>query len=140
MAALRRSTISETMLPVRRRRFLPSWRLARRSWFRLQRFKINLNQDHREVFVRSAALMRSAARHDHEIALLNFESLAVDDAWAAPFAGISFFWRIELAAQHERCPSVEHVVHIIGSIMQLSGGASLVLFVLHGDPQLHARA
>src|SRR5215831_64510 len=67
----------------------------------LERLGVNLDQDHREVFVFCAALMRRAARNDYEIALLDFESLAIDDARTAPLAGIDLFWSVELSAQNQ---------------------------------------
>ena len=48
----------------------------------LERFGVNLDQDHREVLVRGAALMRSAAGHNDEIAFLDFKGFAIDDARA----------------------------------------------------------
>src|SRR5262252_3155151 len=57
----------------------------------LQRLGIDLYQDHGEVFVFGAALMRRAARHHNKIALLNFKSLAVDNLRTTPFARVSLF-------------------------------------------------
>src|ERR1700730_19419378 len=75
-----------------------------------QWLSIDLDQNHGEVFVRSAALMRSAPWHDYDITFLDFDGLAVDDARAAPLTGIGFFRRIEFSAQHERGRSIQHVV------------------------------
>src|SRR5439155_22171168 len=66
----------------------------------LERFGVDLDQNHGEVLVRGAALMRGAARHDDQIAFLDFKSFAIDDTRTAPLAGISFFWRIELATEY----------------------------------------
>ena len=52
----------------------------------LERFGVNLNQDHSEIFIRGAALMRSTARHDDEISFLDFNGLAIDDPRTAPLA------------------------------------------------------
>ena len=83
--------------------------------------------------------MRGAARHDDQIAFLDFNGLAIDDARTAPLAGIGFLWRIKLATEYQRGRSIQHVVNIIGSIVQFRCSSSLVLFVLHRDAQLHAR-
>src|SRR5262245_24367027 len=67
----------------------------------LQRLRINFDEDHHEVFVVRAALVRSAARNDDEIALFDFECLAIDDARATPLAGVGLFWILQLSAKHE---------------------------------------
>src|SRR5438105_9226301 len=106
----------------------------------LERFGVNLDQDHREVLVRGAALMRSAARYDDQISFLNLDGLAVDDTRTAPLAGISLFWRLELATEHQRRGYIQHVVNIVRSVVQFRRSSGLVLFMLHRDAQLHAGA
>src|SRR2546430_13817349 len=97
----------------------------------LERFGVDLDQDHREVLIRGAALMRSTAGHNDQIAFLDFNGLAIDDTRTAPLAGISLFWRIQPATEYQRRGSIQHVVNIIRSIVQFRRGSGLVLFVLH---------
>ena len=57
----------------------------------LERFGVNLNQDHSEIFIRGAAPMRSTARHDDEISFLDFNGLAIDDPRTAPLARVVIY-------------------------------------------------
>src|SRR6185503_9109221 len=120
------------------RRVLSSWFL--RGWFWLQRFLIDLNQNHHEILVRGAALVRSPARDDHEIALLDLESLAVDNPRAAPLARVSLLRILKLSAQNESGGTFQHIVDIVRRIVQFRQGAGPVFLVLNRHAQLHAAA